>query len=118
MKFINNSNDLATYLNLNILKNVNIKNISVDTRTIKKDSLFIAIKGKNFDGNNFVDDALSKGSNIIIADNKLFKNNNDKRIIWVNDSIKALKTISNNIIKDYGGNVIAVSYTHLTLPTN
>ena len=26
MKFINNSNDLATYLNLNILKNVNIKN--------------------------------------------------------------------------------------------
>ena len=35
--------------------------------------------------------------------------NKDKRIIWVNDSIKALKTISNNIIKDYGGNVIAIT---------
>ena len=52
---------------------------------------------------------ISSGSNIIIADNKRFKNNKDKRIIWVNDSIKALKTISNNIIKDYGGNVIAIT---------
>ena len=59
--------------------------------------------------NDFVDEALSKGSNIIIADNKRFKNSKDKRIVWVNDSIKALKTISNNIIKDYDGNVIAVT---------
>ncbi len=89
--------------------NALIKSISTDTRSLKKNSLFIAIKGENFDGNDFVDEALSKGSNIIIADNKRFKNNKDKRIIWVNDSIKALKTISNNIIKDYGGNVIAIT---------
>ena len=109
MKFITNTSDLAKFLNKKIKFNAQIKSISTDTRLLKKNSLFIAIKGENFDGNNFVDDALSKGSNIIIADNKLFKNNNDKRIIWVNDSIKALKTISNNIIEDYGGNVIAIT---------
>ena len=50
------------------------------------------------------------GSEMCIRDsNKRFKNNKDNRIIWVNDSIKALKTISNNIIKDYGGNVIAIT---------
>ena len=109
MKFITNTSDLAKYLNKKIKFNALIKSISTDTRSLKKNSLFIAIKGENFDGNDFVDEALSKGSNIIIADNKRFKNNKDKRIIWVNDSIKALKTISNNIIKDYGGKVIAIT---------
>ena len=109
MKFITNTSDLAKFLNKKIKFNALIKSISTDTRSLKKNSLFIAIKGENFDGNDFVDEALSKGSNIIIADNKRFKNNKDKRIIWVNDSIKALKTISNNIINDYGGNVIAIT---------
>ena len=109
MKFITNTSDLAKFLNKKIKFNALIKSISTDTRSLKKNSLFIAMKGENFDGNDFVDEALSKGSNIIIADNKRFKNNKDKRIIWVNDSIKALKTISNNIIKDYGGNVIAIT---------
>ena len=109
MKFITNTSDLAKFLNKKIKFNALIKSISTDTRSLKKNSLFIAIKGENFDGNDFVDEALSKGSNIIIADNKRFKNNKDKRIIWVNDSIKALKTISNNIIKDYEGNVIAIT---------
>ena len=109
MKFITNTSDLAKFLNKKIKFNALIKSISTDTRSLKKNSLFIAIKGENFDGNDFVDEALSKGSNIIIADNKRFKNNKDKRIIWVNDSIKALKTISNNIIKNYGGNVIAIT---------
>ena len=109
MKFITNTSDLGKFLNKKIKFNALIKSISTDTRSLKKNSLFIAIKGENFDGNDFVDEALSKGSNIIIADNKRFKNNKDKRIIWVNDSIKALKTISNNIIKDYGGNVIAIT---------
>lgn len=109
MKFITNTSDLAKFLNKKIKFNALIKSISTDTRSLKKNSLFIAIKGENFDGNDFVDEALLKGSNIIIADNKRFKNNKDKRIIWVNDSIKALKTISNNIIKDYGGNVIAIT---------
>ena len=109
MKFITNTSDLAKFLNKKIKFNALIKSISTDTRSLKKNSLFIALKGENFDGNDFVDEALSKGSNIIIADNKRFKNNKDKRIIWVNDSIKARKTISNNIIKDYGGNVIAIT---------
>ena len=36
--------------------------ISIDSRTIGKDELFIAIKGKNFDGHEFVVQALMKGA--------------------------------------------------------
>ena len=109
MKFISNTLDIAKFLDIKIKFNEVIKSISTDTRSLKKDSLFIAIKGKNFDGNDFVNDALAKGSNIIIADNKRFKNNKNKRIIYVNNSIKALSKISNNIIKNYHGNVIAIT---------
>ena len=54
MKFINNSNDLSFYLEENVVRDIPIKNISIDSRSIKKESLFIAIKGNNFNGNNFV----------------------------------------------------------------
>ena len=75
MKFIANTSDLSKYLEVAITKNETIKNISTDTRTIQKGSMFIAIKGKNFDGNDFIDDALYKGAVIVIADNKRLKNN-------------------------------------------
>ena len=40
-------------------KNCNI-GLSTDTRSIKKDNLFLAIKGKKNDGNKFIKDALKK----------------------------------------------------------
>ena len=72
MKFINNSNDLSKHLDISIIKDVLIKSISIDTRMIKKDALFIAIKGINFNGNDFVEDAFNKGASISIVDDKRF----------------------------------------------
>ncbi len=62
MKFITNSNDLSKYLDISIKKNIQIKDISIDSRTIKKDSLFIGINGENFNGNDYVDEAIHKGN--------------------------------------------------------
>ena len=109
MKFISSSNDLCVYLDQNIAKGIPIKNISTDTRTIKKDSLFIAIKGDKFDGNDFVEEAFEKGASLVIADNKKFLKIRNKKIVYVKNSIGALKKISENIIKKYGGNVIAIT---------
>ena len=109
MKFIANTTDLSIFLGIPIKKLQQIKSISSDTRAIKKDSLFIAIKGKNFDGNDFVEEALVKGAVIVITDNKRYKNNTNKKIIYVEDTISALKKISQNIIKDYQGTVIAIT---------
>jgi len=38
-------------------KNKVIKSISIDSRTVKRGNLFIALKGERFDGHNFVPDA-------------------------------------------------------------
>ena len=109
MKFINNSNDLSEHLDRSIIKDVLIKSISIDTRTIKKDALFIAIKGINFNGNDFVEDAFKKGASIAIVDDKRFLKLKDKRIIYVKKSIQALKRISQSIIRSYPGKVICIT---------
>jgi len=109
MKFITNTSDLSKYLAIPIKENSVIKSISTDTRSIKKDSMFIAIKGEHFDGNDFVDEALDKGAVIILADHKRYQEKKNKKIIYVKNTISSLKKISENIIKEFKGNVIAIT---------
>lgn len=45
--------------------------ISIDSRTIKKGELFIAIKGKNFDGHDFIEDAVKKGASGVVSNRSL-----------------------------------------------
>ena len=44
----------------------NFNNISIDSRTSLKNDLFIAIKGKTFDGHNFLQDVLDKGVKSVV----------------------------------------------------
>ena len=109
MKFITNSNDLSKYLDIPIKKNIQIKDISIDSRTIKKDSLFIGINGENFNGNDYVDEAIYKGACLVITDSKKYKTSKNKNIIYVNNSISALKKITSNILKSFDGNVVGIT---------
>ena len=43
-------------------EDVAFANISTDTRALTTDDLYLALIGKNFDGNNFIDEAKSKGA--------------------------------------------------------
>jgi len=45
---------------------LNFKNISIDSRTLSKNDLFIAIKGKNFDGHSFLPEVLNKGVKSVV----------------------------------------------------
>ena len=45
---------------------LNFKNISIDSRTCLKNDLFIAIKGKNFDGHSFLPEVLNKGVKSVV----------------------------------------------------
>jgi len=108
MKFISNSEELAHYLNINIPISRDIKEISIDSRNIIDSSLFICIRGNNFDGNDFKNDALERGASIIITDRK---DDTDihKNIFYVPDSILALKEISKKILKEFDGNIIGIT---------
>jgi hypothetical protein len=42
-------------------------NISTDTRTHLKGSVFFALKGENFDGNKFINEAIKKGASAVVT---------------------------------------------------
>ena len=52
---------------------LNFKNISIDSRTILKNDLFIAIEGKNFDGHSFLPNVLDKGVKSVVIKRKVCK---------------------------------------------
>jgi UDP-N-acetylmuramoyl-tripeptide--D-alanyl-D-alanine ligase len=69
-----------------------IDNFSIDSRQIKKGSLFIAIRGQRFDGHNFVKDSIDAGASVVAIEKKYLKEFKHLSIpfIVVNDTTKFL----------------------------
>jgi UDP-N-acetylmuramoyl-tripeptide--D-alanyl-D-alanine ligase len=66
--------------------------VSIDTRKIEPNSLFVAIKGDRFDANTFAKEALDKGASYVIIDNEAYYI--DQRTILVEDSLAALQELA------------------------
>ncbi len=66
--------------------------ISIDSRTIAPGSLFIALKGQNFDGNNYVNKALEDGAKYCISDRKEICD--EKNIYYVGNCIEFLQQLA------------------------
>ncbi len=56
---------------INFSENIEITGISYDSRKVKKGDLFIALVGRNFDGHNFVRDAINRGAVAAVVSKKL-----------------------------------------------
>ncbi|MFV8366867.1 UDP-N-acetylmuramoyl-tripeptide--D-alanyl-D-alanine ligase [Flavobacterium sp. XS1P27] len=68
------------------------KSVSIDTRKIELNSLFVAIKGERFDANTFAKEALDKGASYVIIDDESYFI--DHRTILVDDSLTALQNLA------------------------
>ena len=70
--------------------NISIENLSCDSRKIEKNSIFFAIKGKSYNGFDYIDESVKKGAIAILCDHIPIKI--DKSIISTNSEI----TVGNN----------------------
>ncbi|MDQ5911947.1 MAG: UDP-N-acetylmuramoyl-tripeptide--D-alanyl-D-alanine ligase [Patescibacteria group bacterium] len=70
--------------------------ISTDTRTIKPGDVFFAIKGEQFDGHDFVGQALEKGASLCVVDAGFVNLNlgEESRLLKVEDTVKALQQLA------------------------
>ncbi len=71
--------------------NCEFQGISIDTRTLLPDNLFIAIKGEQFDGHDFIAEAVKKGASAALVERQL---NTTLPQIQVPNTIDALGTLS------------------------
>ena len=85
-----------------------INNIKIDSRNINENDLFIAIRGKNIDGHNYVLDAINRGASLIIVSEDISIKANTM-IIKVNDTIEILGVLANSMINKIKVPVIAVT---------
>mgnify|MGYP003635360388 FL=1 len=67
--------------------------VSTDTRKIKKNDIFFALKGDNFNGNTYAQQAINNGASYVIIDQKEYYIN-DKTIL-VDDTLIMLQKLAN-----------------------
>src|SRR4051812_18290443 len=84
--------------------------ICTDTREIKKGSLFFALKGDNFNANQFAEKALKEGCSLTIIDELQYKK--DDRYVLVADVLTTLQQLANYHRKQITIPVIAITGTN------
>mgnify|MGYP001160237786 FL=1 len=82
--------------------------VATDSRLLKNGCLFVALKGKNFDGNKFAIEALKKGAKFAIVDSSSVAKKSNK-IILVEDSLKALQELAQFHRKQITTKIIALT---------
>ena len=89
-----------------------IKAVSTDTRKIEEGTMFIALKGENFNGNNYVLDAFNKGAKIAIVDEvkcDLNELKEDVALIKVENTGRALMDLAKFYREKLGLKVVGIT---------
>lgn len=87
-------------------QDLQISSVTTDTRNITENSLFIALKGEQFDGHDFIEQASEKGAKIIISEKEI---QCKSIIIKVNDSKKALADIAKYYRNKFDVNIVGIT---------
>ncbi|MCB0505092.1 MAG: UDP-N-acetylmuramoyl-tripeptide--D-alanyl-D-alanine ligase, partial [Cyclobacteriaceae bacterium] len=66
--------------------------VSTDSRKVTKDSIFFALKGENFNGNQFATQALKDGALYAVVDEEV--EGPKERIVRVNDVLQTLQELA------------------------
>lgn len=104
-----------------------IYGVSIDSRNISKGDAFFAIKGENFDGHNFIYNAIKAGAATVVASDCEILTNEIKKyrksqkndaeivqnpfinVILVDDTLHALQKIAKGYLKSLNIKVVAVT---------
>ena len=91
-----------------ISKKFTIKNISINSKMIKKNDVFFAIKGKKIDGNRFVSEALKKKSCLAIVNRKDINYPKSKQI-KVDNTLNFLTKCSSMFRENINAKIISIT---------
>ena len=90
---------------ININKNVYINSASINSKKVNKNSIFIGIKGKKFDGNLYASEAIRNNAILAISDKK----SKNSKIIFQQNPLKVFNKISLIFRKTLDANNIAIT---------
>ncbi len=85
------------------------RRISIDSRQTKPGDLFLALKGEQHDGHDYLYEARRKGATGFIVSREIDLKNNGIQIFQVNDTLKALHELAARARQDFKGMVVGVT---------
>ena len=88
-------------------KFLNSTGVSTDTRKIHQGSIFFALKGPNFNGNEYAQEALDKGATYVVVDKQSAGNN--QQFVLVEDALTALQKLGNYHRKQFDIPILAIT---------
>ena len=84
------------------------QNVRIDSRLISKGDIFIAIKGDNVDGHDFIGDAINRGASLVLS-SKLIKHDS---VCVVDDTVKSLGRIAEYLLSKIDKKCIGITGTN------
>ena len=93
-------------------KKIPVEGIAFDSRKIKRNYIFFAIKGNKTSGLRYVKEATQKGAVVIISNKKIKYINKKIPLILVKDVRKTLSEACSKLYKNKIKNIIAVTGTN------
>ncbi len=90
-----------------LLKHFKASNgVSTDTRADLNNKIFVALKGPNFNGNDYIDQAFAKGACYVIGDEP---KSQDPRFILVDDSLRYLQSFATHYRRQHPAQFIGIT---------
>ncbi|MBQ9555262.1 MAG: UDP-N-acetylmuramoyl-tripeptide--D-alanyl-D-alanine ligase [Muribaculaceae bacterium] len=88
--------------------------ITTDSRECPEGSIFIALKGESFDGNQFAAQALDKGCAVaIVSDEQVYNSySGDKQMVLVTDTLQAYKDMAREHRRQFDIPVVGITGTN------
>ncbi len=87
-----------------------ITSVSIDSRTVEEGALFVALKGDQFDGHDYVQSAFERGAwAALVSEPPKGISPDDARLIWAGDTERALQDLGQASRARYHGKVIGVT---------
>lgn len=83
--------------------------ISIDSRSVKKGDLFLALKGENFDGHNFIAQAFENGAAAAVAEFQVDDLSDEFPVLIVKDSFKALYDLARSARLSSAAKIVGVT---------
>ena len=89
-----------------------VQRIETDSRRPLKGALFVALKGENFDGHQFVSAAIESGADAILThqwDEKYLQHQGKVAIVLVSDTLRALQDLAQAWRRECGFKVVGIT---------
>ena len=92
-------------------RKTNIEDIVFDSRNVRGNSLFVAVRGSKTDGHDYISSAVRSGASAIICEN--IPGDADKKVCWVKttDSARALGQASSNFFGKPSSSLMLIGVT-------